>query len=282
MTQIKPNRRAHKTLHKTYRFHKVDLWGVLGTSRLDKKVTEIVAEQNRLDFLTDTKKLPHKIGKIVRQKVLYTNEPKKNYKFLFQLSDKPTKQNKVRKTLRLTLLRLRRQLSLFYGGGRIRTKTFRRLSKTILERSYKKKDNKIGSNLFVSYIGYKTFARFLESRLDVLLLRCGLWGNIYTIRQAIYHRKAKVRGQTHINHPGFLLKVYREFFISKDYTNWIKKNHRRSINRMGVLNAPAYLWVNFSLLTIFKIFEPNPKLIHYPFKTPSYGPLVFKYIYNKH
>lgn len=103
---------------------------------------------------------------------------------------------------------MRRQISLFYGGGRIRKKTFRRYSKFGIYRWPQIRNEtyypELNRNL---YRNIGTFASLVESRLDVLLFRSNFVDTIYQARQYIFHRKCRVEGHTRITHPAFLVKI---------------------------------------------------------------------------
>lgn len=60
------------------------------------------------------------------------------------------------------------------------------------------------------------------------------------------HRKANVRGQPELNHPGFLVKCFREFSILPTYPIFFGKHLKRENKNIG---AQSYLDKNSVLVT---------------------------------
>lgn len=281
LTQIKPNRRVNKTINKTYRLHQTDIWGALGRVSQDKKITKFVASANKSQLISQLRKYPRNISKQIKQRVLWGNKKATKNLFLYQLTQIPQRRKSIKKTLRTTVLKMRKKLLLFYFASRIRAKTFRRFSKLYMERAYSSLHNKIGKNNFISYVGYKNFTLFLEARLDVLFLRLSFLPTMYAIRQALLHRKGNVYGQTPLNQPGFLVKAYREFSGERDYLKFFDPHllkNKQSLNKK--YDHPVYIRPNHAIKRFFKLFEPLVQLIKYPFEKAS--PLVFKFSANKH
>ena len=285
MTQVKPNRRVRKTLNKTYRLHQTDIWGALGKAHRDKPITQFIADVNKSQLISELRKYPQKIAKKIKQEVLWGNRKATRQFFLYQLTQIPKKIKRLKKTLRGSIVNMRKKLLLFYFASRIRIKTFIKLSKLHLERAYSSPHNKIGKNKFVSYLRYKAFTVFLEARLDVLFLRVGLLPTMFGIRQALYHRKGDVKGQTPLNHPGFLVKAFREFSGQENYLKVFRKKQEEKKPKSKPklkksLDAPKYIYKHYALKNFFKLYEPLVRLIKYPFSNGD-GP-VFRFTGSKH
>jgi small subunit ribosomal protein S4 len=124
-------------------------------------------------------------------------------------------------------------------------------------RSYIKKAIK-GSSLFFKFIN------LIESRLDVALFRMNLFESSSQARQFINHGFIIVNGKISCFSSlklclGDLFSVTNKtLFRNKIFSLFMKKNIIRSI--------PAYLEVNFRILTGVFIFSPRPNQIVYPIK----------------
>jgi len=161
------------------------------------------------------------------------------------------------------LLKLRRKVSLFYGGGRIRLKTFRRYGRMI---GVKKTPPQFNQLTHYQYsIPYRQYTSIIESRLDVLLLRSNFVDSVYKARSYIFNHKCKVSGHTRITHPAFLVKNFQLFGLKDPYTKKLRKSLFTRIKKHAVVNIPSYLCVNFSLLIAFKFEEPFSYKVAYPF-----------------
>ena len=140
------------------------------------------------------------------------------------------------------MLKLRR----FYGN--LRKKNFKRIF-----RQKGLNDNFLG----------RSFAYFLESRLDVILYRANFFTSIYSARQFINHKKVLVNGVVE-NKPG--IKLYVNDIISiSNYKNFYVNIKNRLIQKKLLGNYPSYLEVNYKLGLIMLTKIPDVKEVPYPF-----------------
>jgi ribosomal protein S4 len=179
--------------------------------------------------------------------------------FIYNTNTIPTRRRRRRSSRRGLLLKLRRKISLFYGGGRIRRKTFRRYGRMVGIRRGEKRF--LGTTYSYTHL---TYTSIIESRLDVLLLRSNFVDSIYRARSYIFNHKCKVSGHARITHPAFLIKNFQFFGLKDHYTKKLRKSLLTRIKKHTVINIPSYLFVNFPLLVAFKIENPDIKLVSYP------------------
>jgi len=142
----------------------------------------------------------------------------------------------------LNLLKLRR----FYGS--------------LGERKFKRDFKALGIPLNVVS---RSFAYFLESRLDVLLYRSNLFKSIFAARQYINHKKVYVNGKINSN-PGYRVKVEDLIVVSNSVLLYKDLKQRLMENKV-LNNYPSYLEVNYKLGMVMLIRLPENKEVPYPF-----------------
>jgi ribosomal protein S4 len=274
------NRRCLNLKNKNYRRFNADIWSRLAIKRRNNFITRIISDSARISVSIKLRG----VSKQAKRKVWAKLEKKKKRavrkKFIYQIDAVAVKKSYRRSSRRGGLLKLRRQISLFYGGGRIRTKTYRRYSRMITEKKRYRPYTPDEKKSIVYHEAY-TFASFMESRLDVLLLRSSFVDSIYKARNYIFHRKCKVQGQTRVNHPGYLVQNFQLYHFTENYTKLIKSNLRQRVRNNRIICIPAYLYVNFSCLVAFKMQDPNTKTITYPFTTKKSSLALFRQAYLK-
>jgi ribosomal protein S4 len=259
MTKLdKRNRRCRKLVNKKYRRYG-DIWGRLALKKRDNFITSLTYNFESQAFGRRKRRLPSKLKRIVRKK--FRTKLKKRTHFAFEINTSTKQIRKRRLSRRGNLLKLRRQISLYYGGGRIRKKTFRRYGRMTSERSTES-INSYGAYMHHSYDSY---AAIIESRLDVLLLRSNFVDSIYKARAYIFYRKSYVQGHNGVTHPGVLVQNFQQFGLRGYYTRQLRKSLFTRIKKHAVLCLPSYLYINFSLLIAFKIEDPITMAISYPF-----------------
>jgi len=252
------NRRCSKTIHKKYRTYKNDIWARLAVKQRDNFITNLICSYAQIGLRKRSRKLLPKSRKAVLKK-FKTTTPLSRTRFAYQINTKASQKRRRTFSRRGALLKMRRQISLFYGGGRIRQKTFRRYGRMPVE---KKREILTHLNKY-EYHSYNTYASIVESRLDVLLFRSNFVDTIYQARQYIFHRKCKVQGHTRITHPAFLVKNFQSFHLCGNYAKRLRKSLLTRIKQHNVVCIPSYLHVNFSLLLAFKIEDPITNTISY-------------------
>lgn len=246
----KRNRRCRKLVNKKYRRYG-DIWGRLALKKRDNFITNLVYNYER-QTLNHKKKRLHPKSKRRIQKI-FRAKNNNNYRpqFAFDIIDRVKLPRRRRLSRRGNLLKLRRQISLFYGGGRIRRKTFRRYGR-MATKSHTTHTN-------------DPYGAVVESRLDVLLLRSNFVDSIYRARAYIFHRKCYVQGHRHPPHPGVILENFQKFGLRGQYLRRLRKSLYIRIKKHAVISLPSYLYISFSLLVAFKIEDPVSMKLSFPF-----------------
>jgi ribosomal protein S4 len=252
------NKRCRKLVNKKYRRYG-DIWGRLALKKRDNFITNLVYGLESRSFGYRRRRLPYKIKWKVKKMFRTKIKRKPSFAFEINITTKPPRKRRLSR--RGNLLKLRRQISLYYGGGRIRQKTFRRYGRMASERS-KETIEKEG---IYSYHPYDSYGAIVESRLDVLLLRSNFVNSIYQARAYVQNHKVYIQGQKYTPHPATLIKNFQQFGLRGNYTLALKKSLLTRIKKHAVLCLPSYLCINFSLLVAFKIEDPITNAISYPF-----------------
>jgi small subunit ribosomal protein S4 len=171
---------------------------------------------------------------------------RKKGKFLYKVVTDDKEFKRKKRTLKinnyLNLLKLR----CFYGnlGARKFRRSFKSLSLSTNEVT-------------------RSFAYFLESRLDVILYRSNLFPSIYAARQYITHKKIYVNGQI-VTKPGFRVKV-NDIVVTSN-AKLLYSNLKTRLQKDLVLgNYPAYLEVNYKVGAIILCKLPSNEEVPYPF-----------------
>ena len=105
----------------------------------------------------------------------------------------------------------------------------------------------------------------LETRLDIFLFRTGLFSSIFSVKQAINHKKIKVNGII-VSYNNYILKpgdfiTYDGFF-----------------SKRNLISTP-YSYINKEKKVIIFLRNPVYKEIKYPFKTNM--KFLFEYLNKK-
>jgi small subunit ribosomal protein S4 len=171
---------------------------------------------------------------------------RKKEKFVYKVVTDEQEFKKKKRTIKineyLSLLKLRR----FYGN--LRKKNFKRIFRQ--------------KGLNNNFLG-RSFAYFLESRLDVILYRANFFESIYSARQFVNHKKVLVNGFVE-SKPG--VKIYVNDIISiSNYKEFYIDVKNRLIKKKIMGNYPAYLEVNYKLGLVVLTKMPEIKEIPYPF-----------------
>lgn len=259
------NKRCKNTLHKKYRRYRSDIWGKLALKQRNNFITNLIYDFAQMALRRRLRKVTFKARRRVR-KVFGKTLKRISFKnFNYDITVKAKQQRFRPSSRRGNLLKMRRQISLYYGGGRIRAKTFRRYSRLIVEKA-NRKTIYIDKTPYHEYANPTTYASLVESRLDVLLLRCNFVDSIYRARTFVFHRKCKVQGLTRVSHPAMLIKNYQRFMLKGNYAKNIRHNLvKRMKSKRTFINTPSYIFVNYALMIAFKIENPITRLVSFPF-----------------
>ena len=186
LTNVKKQKHDFKLVR---RFQE-DLWGRYAISNKSKQVLSFVYEAHQNSF---------KHRDLLKKRFFFL--VRKKERFVYKVVTDEQEFKKKKRTIKineyLSMLKLRR----FYGN--LRKKNFKRIF-----RQKGLNDNFLG----------RSFAYFLESRLDVILYRANFFTSIYSARQFINHKKVLVNGVVE-NKPG--IKLYVNDIISiSNYKNF--------------------------------------------------------------
>jgi small subunit ribosomal protein S4 len=233
LIKMKKNQHSLKVIR---RFEE-DIWGVLSIKNKPSNILNYIYEAYQNNF---------KYRKLLQANNKLFFLSKKKGKFLYKVVTDDREFKRKRRTLKinnyLNLLKLRR----FYGS--IGERKFRRSFKLL--------------SLPINSVT-RSFAYFLESRLDVILYRSNLFKSIYAARQYINHEKVYVNGKI-VNKPGYRLKV--EDIISVSDPKILYKELKSRLQENLVLgNYPSYLEVNYKLGIVILAQFPANKDVPYPF-----------------
>jgi len=154
--------------------------------------------------------------------------------------------NEKKKTIKLykyiSLLKLRR----FYGN--------------IGKKKFKRNFNNLISTPNISS---RSFAYFLESRLDVVLFRANFFQSIFAARQYINHKKVYVNGML-VDKPGYSLRI--NDIVSVEKPEYFYESIKKRLTTDKILcNYPSYLYVNYRLGSVKFIKLPLIKEVPFPF-----------------
>jgi len=165
-----------------------------------------------------------------------------SYKIVTEEMEFKKRKRSIKRNIYLAMLKLRR----FYGN----------LGKKKFSRLFKQK------GLHTNALG-RSFAYFLESRLDVILYRSNFYTSIFAARQAINHKKVFINGKI-VTQPSFKVFINDIITISEFY-NFYKKFKKKLQNKKILINYPSYLEVNYKLGMISLIKMPFNEEIPFPF-----------------
>lgn len=232
-TNVKKSQHGFKIIR---RFEE-DIWGSLALRTKPANVLNYIYEAYQNNF---------KYKKLLKGNRKAFFLVRKKGKFLYEVTTDDKEFRRKKRSLKinnyLNLLKLRR----FYGnlGAQKFKRNFRLLS------------------LPVNAVT-RSFAYFLESRLDVVLFRSNMFASIYEARQYINHGKACVNGFA-VNKPGYVLRL--EDIVSVSDPKLLYARLKLRLQNNAILgNYPSYLEVNYKLGIIILCEFPQNKSVPYPF-----------------
>lgn len=231
LTNIKKQKHNFKLVR---RFQE-DLWGRYSISNKSTQVLNFVYEAHQNSF---------KHRNLLKKRFFFL--VRKKERFVYKVVTDEQEFKKKKRTIKineyLSMLKLRR----FYGN--LRKRNFKRIFKE--------------KGLNDNYLG-RSFAYFLESRLDVILYRSNFFTSIYEARQYINHKKILVNGIVETK-PG--IKLYINDVISiLNYKNFYVNLKKRLTEKKLLGNYPQYLEVNYKLGLVILTKIPEIKEVPYPF-----------------
>jgi len=260
------NRRCRKTIHKTLRRYVSDIWGRLAIKKRDNFITTFI--YNSCNAIL-RKKLRTK-KKVFRKKILRLITGRRRPKLkqsIFQYSKKIPLSKRTNITTRSTLIKLRKKISLYYGGGLIRRQTFRRYGKLGTDSTFRRPN-------------HKSVISILESRLDVLLLRANFVDSIYTARKYVINHHCKVQGFRHVTAPGTLIRNFQIFKLKNYHLKSLRNTLFIRLKKHAILCTPSYLFINFKLIFAFKLQDPFIKSVSYPFADKPGSLALFRKLFH--
>lgn len=212
-----------------------DIWGRLSLIKKPQKI---------LNYLFNVYQNNFKYRRLLRKQHFFFS--KKRTKFLYKVVSDEKEFRRKKRTIKinkyLNLLKLRR----FYGN--LNKKKFKRIFQ---QRS-------VNTNI----VG-RSFAFFLESRLDVILYRANFFISIYEARQYINHNKVYVNGLI-VNKPNFKIFL-NDIIVLKDPLMFYNRIKQRVEEDSLLVNYPSYLEVNYKLGSVMLIRIPENNEVPFPF-----------------
>jgi ribosomal protein S4 len=234
---MKINKKVGQHNLKILRRFQEDITGTLGLRNKPSNILDYIFEAYQNNF---------KYRKLLRKtnKSFFLTAKKEDFNYKIITDEKEFKRKK--KTIKihnyLNLLKLRR----FYGN--------------IGKQKFKRNFNNL---MFTPQITTRSFAYFLESRLDVVLFRANFFKSIFAARQYINHKKVFVNGIL-VNKPGYSLRV--DDIVSVSKPEYFYENIKMRLSSKKILcNYPSYLYVNYKLGLIKFIKLPLIKEVPFPF-----------------
>jgi small subunit ribosomal protein S4 len=112
------------------------------------------------------------------------------------------------------------------------------------------------------------FVSFLESRLDVVLVRSCFASSMHNARQLINHGAVRVNGKM-VRKPSTILKQLNIIEMNESLLNHEIKIHdiRDGVKKnFSSRFFPPYLEIDYKTLTIVFLWDPNYKSAYYPIK----------------
>lgn len=212
-----------------------DIWGSLALLEKPSKVLNYAFNLYQNSY--KHKKLLDKRSFFIKKKDL-----RFTYKIVTEEMEFKKRKRSMKRNMYLSMLKLRR----FYGN----------LGKRKFSRLFRQK------GLHTNALG-RTFAYFLESRLDVILYRANFFTSIFAARQAINHRKIFINGKM-VTQPSFKVFINDIIAVSEFY-DFYKKLKQKLENNKILINYPSYLEVNYKLGIISLVEMPANDDIPYPF-----------------
>lgn len=171
---------------------------------------------------------------------------RKQESFLYKINTDEQEFKRRKKTVKidhyLTKLKFRR----FYGN--LRRRNFKRVFKE--------------KGLTDNFLG-RSFAFFIESRIDVLLYRANFFESIFTIKQYINHKKIFVNGFVE-SKPSFKISM-NDFVCLPNFKRVYLDIKNRLLTRRLLGNYPSYLEINYKVGVILAVTIPTVKEVPYPF-----------------
>lgn len=275
------NRRVTNKVNKKYRRHLCDIWGRLANKNRGNFLTRVIFNAAVKDtyrrgrhivkrVFFNLKKKPYKkknnvFSELIRKEKAITRHRYSTDVFVYQINRKASAKTKKPVSMMGLLLKRRRQISLYYGGGRIRKKTFRRYG--LRTGSGFLTGPKVSSQQVWQLREDDSFICRVESRIDVLLFRCNFVDTIYRARQIVFYGDAQVQGFKNITNPAFLVKVWRKFRLRGDLWRKCRISLFKQVMFDRIICFPAHLYINFATMRAFQMHIPLSINISYPFAT---------------
>jgi hypothetical protein len=257
----RPNKRARKTLNKKYRLHGTDLWGTLGRSFKDNSIVNKIAYRTYKILMN---KLKTRYGKTSGVKKILKKFPRKyikskSKKFTYAVdieSDQRMSSHGRRPYSAGGMARiLRRRISLFYGGGRIRIPTFRIYSKIADQRNREDQLTLLRRKLVFT----RSLASILETRADVFFFRIGFFNSIFEARNYCYFRRARVRTVSKCLMPWQRIESFEICFVT--FFRRLQSSFKIRLAK-GKVYIPFWVDISITFMRAFILFYPV--IVGYP------------------
>jgi ribosomal protein S4 len=232
-----------------------DMFCRLALKRRYNHITQLVHAKNKIELMRILRKQPKNLKRGLYKKIFSKKrikgkqKPRKRFAFNINTQNHFIKRRKY--TRHGNLLSLRKSVSLYYGGGKIRRNSFIRYNK--MRKTLMQPENvnclSSGNNSQL----FKRFSSIIENRLDVALLRSQFLTSIRAIRGAILKNKIMIKGRSKINHPAYILRNW-EFFSLKNKKQ-LKYNLKVRLKHKAIVGFSRTFYFNFIELIACKTEE---------------------------
>jgi hypothetical protein len=257
----KINKKTHKTLHKKYRFFGTDLWGTLGRSFRDNGIVQKIAKITYKTIMgqlktedeqnDEAKKILNRFPEAYKQK--YSGE------FTYNVAEESDERmsshgNKPYSAGGASRI-LRKKLTLFYGGGRMRLPTFKIYSKFTDIRNREDQLTVLRRRLGTT----RNYITKLETRADIFFFRIGFFGSIYESRNFCYLKRARVKNYSKYLMPWHRIQALEICFVT--YYRQLQKLFILNLLKKRIL-VPA--WISLSIMYMCAFVLYYPPRVGYP------------------
>ena len=217
------NRKCRKTVHKKYRFFRSDIWSIIARKRKDNFITNLLSSFAKISLRNRLKRFQKNHRKGFLKTFFGKQDLLSQQRFAYQVNSKPSGKRNKRSSNRAQILKLRKLISLYYAGARIRKNTYIKL-KELLAR--KKVSFFTKENLLVVK-NFPTNFSFFESKIEVLLLRSNFIFSIYQSKNEIINKRVYVNKM--IINRSKIVKLFETFNLNYNRRKSLFLNWRKDI-----------------------------------------------------
>ena len=269
------NKKTHKTLHKRYRFFGTDLWGILGKSYRDKRIHKKISNLTYKDIMSALN-ADGDDGSEEAEYVLslfpeaFTEEHNQEFTYdVAEESDERMSSHGFRGYSAGGAARiLRKKLTLFYGGGRLRLPTFRIYSKFNDSANREDQITLLRKHLKTS----RTYVTILETRTDIFFFRIGFFASIFESRKFCRLKRARIKNTGKYLRPWYKIQAFEFCFVT--YYRQLQESFIFALEKKKFI---VQEWYAISITFMYASILHYPESVGYPGRGMAGAPLkVFR------